>query len=952
MPHAGNRSDDDILVFGPFKLFMAKRELKHGDTPIAIGSRAIDLLIALVARAGQVVSHRDLMAQVWPGVTVEEANLRVHIAALRRALGDTGTNSRYISNVTGRGYTFVAPVERFYTERAPSQADVVPAAVHSNALPARVVQPVGRDETVRTLLAQLTMWRFISIVGPGGVGKTTVALTVAQASVQGFSGAVFFVDFSSVTDPRLVPGAVASSLGCTLHSHDPFPSLLGWLKDKRALLVLDNCESVVRAAAELAQRVIGAAPQVHILVTSREALRAEGEHVHILSSLDCPPEKPDLTAEEALRYPATQLFMDRAAAAGHRAKLADADAAVVARICRRLDGIALAIELAASRVGTHGIQGTEGLLDNRFGLAWKGRRTALPRHQTLTSMLDWSYRLLSAREKLILCRLSVCVGAFTAEAACEVAADGDTKDESIVNDLAGLLAKSLLSAMSTGGGATYRLLDITRSYASTKLEERGETDNVCRKHAMSFCRLLEHDATLQSEGEHDLSAYKPLVGNIRAALDWALSDRGEPAIGVKLAVSAVPLLIGLSLLSECGECCTRALALLPEEDRGSRAEMVLQEALSYSSMFTKGNSDEVRAALDRGLALAEKFKDANRQLHFLSGLNAFLYRTGDFRSALAVAGRAKAVAELANESAGMVTAEWMLGIAHHCVGDQAEAERHCQAGMITAVELAVFNPRFFRYDHRIRALVGLAGALWLRGYPRRALRTAQEAIDEAAVRNRPVSVCMSLYTAQAFFRAGALERARELAERLIEYAAQFALDPFRAVGIGLKAEFEIASGDVHAGVGRLREAIRLLQSEQHNVLYTIFCGALSEGLQNLGEYDEALIVANTAIDEAITSGAALELAELLRLKANVLASGTPANRAAALDVLDQSLRVAREQSALAYELRSATTLARLLSKEGQRLRAKQVLSPIYGRFTEGFDTPDLVSANVVLKGLE
>lgn len=885
MPHAGNRSDDDILVFGPFKLFTAKRELKHGDTPIAIGSRAIDLLIALVARAGQVVSHRDLMAQVWPGVTVEEANLRVHIAALRRALGDTGTNSRYISNVTGRGYTFVAPVERFYTERAPSQADAVPAAVHSNALPARVVQPVGRDETVRTLLAQLTMWRFISIVGPGGVGKTTVALTVAQASVQGFSGAVFFVDFSSVTDPRLVPGAVASSLGCTLHSHDPFPSLLGWLKDKRALLVLDNCESVVRAAAELAQRVIGAAPQVHILVTSREALRAEGEHVHILSSLDCPPEKPDLTAEEALRYPATQLFMDRAAAAGHRAKLADADAAVVARICRRLDGIALAIELAASRVGTHGIRGTGGLLDNRFGLAWKGRQ-------------------------------------------------------------------SLLSAMSTGGATYYRLLDITRSYASTKLEERGETDIVCRKHAMSFCRLLEHDATLQSEGEHDLSAYKALVGNIRAALGWALSDRGEPAIGVKLAVSAVPLLIGLSLLSECGECCARALALLPEEDRGSRAEMVLQEALSYSSMFTKGNSDEVRAALDRGLALAEKFKDANRQLHFLSGLNAFLYRTGDFRSALAVAGRAKVVAELANESAGMVTAEWMLGIAHHCVGDQAEAERHCHAGMIRAVELAVFNPRFFRYDHRIRALVGLAGALWLRGYPRRALRTAQEAIDEAAVRNRPVSVCMSLYTAQAFFRAGELERARELAERLIEYAAQFALDPFRAVGIGLKAEFEIASGDVHAGVGRLREAIRLLQSEQHNVLYTIFCGALSEGLQNIGEYDEALIVANRAIDEAITSGAALELAELLRLKANVLATGTPANRAAALDVLDQSLRVAREQSALAYELRSATTLARLLSKEGQRLRAKQVLSPIYGRFTEGFDTPDLVSANVVLKGLE
>jgi predicted ATPase len=798
------------------------------------------------------------------------------------------------------------------------------------------------------------MCRFVNIVGPGGVGKTTVALSVAHASVEGFSGAVFFVDLSSLTDPGLVATAVASSLGCTLHSHshDPFIPLLAFLRDQKLLLVLDGCEPVVEAAAELTERVVREAPRAHVLATSREALGVEGEQVHILNSLESPPEKSNLTAEEVLRYPATQLFMNRAVAAGYRGDLADRDAAIVAKICRRLDGIALAIELAASRTGSHGIRGTAELLDNRFGLAWKGRRTALPRHQTLTSMLGWSYRLLSERERRVLCRLSVFVGEFTAEAACLVAADEDQTDDRIIDAVAGLLAKSLISTTSTGGTTYYRMLDITRAYAMEKLEERGEKDDALRKHAVSFCGLLQQDTTLQSgNAESDLSKYIPHLGNVRAALEWALCEGGDPALGVELGALAAPLLIGLSSLDECRHYCERALTALSDEDRGSRTELILQEAMAYSSMFTRGNSGEVRAALERGLDLAVGSNDSTRQLNFLAGLNAFLYRTGDFRGALAIAQRASAVAQRAYDSAGLVMAEWMLGVVHHCVGNQTDAERHCQDGMIRAVELAVFNPKFFGYDHRIRALVGLAGTLWLRGYATRALRTAQQAIDEAAVRDRPVSVCISLYTTQVFFRAGSVERARELAERLIEYAARFALYPFHAVGTALKAELAIARGEVETGVGLLRQALGNLHSEQHNILYTVFSGALAEGLRKAGRSDEALVVVNGAIDQAISSGAALELSELLRLKAEVLAAGTQASRAAAVDVLKQSLRVAQEQTALAYQLRSATTLARLLSDEGHRDRAREILAPVYERFTEGFETPDLRVAHAVLKDL-
>jgi predicted ATPase/DNA-binding winged helix-turn-helix (wHTH) protein len=953
MPDMGDARANDVFEFGPFKLFVAERRLLKLDQSLTLGGRALELLIALLEQAGQIVSHEELIARVWPDVTVDDANLRVHIGALRKALGDGLDGVRYISNIAGRGYCFVGPVGHLPPVQTPSQVAASPAAPPSYRLPRPLNRMVGRDETVLTLVAQLMLRRFISIVGPGGVGKTTVALSVAHASIEGFSRAVYFVDLSSLTDPALVASAVASSVGCTmqLHSSDPFSSLLAFLKGRKLLLVLDNCEPVIDGAAELAERVVGEAPQAHVLATSREALRAEGEHIHILNSLEGPPEKVNPSAEDVLRYPATQLFMDRARAAGYRLELSDHEAAVVASICRRLDGIPLAIEFAASRAGSHGIRATAELLDNRFGLAWKGRRTGLPRHQTLTSMLDWSYRLLSEREKQVLCRLSVFVGEFTIQAACAVAREDDQNDEFVTDAIAGLLAKSLLSTTSVGGTTYYRLLEITRTYASVKLEERQGSEDAFRKHAISVCKFLQHEVA-NGYDESDMSVHGAHVPNVRAALDWASSGRGDPAICLELTASAAPLLIGLSLLDECRRYCERALAVLRDEDQGSKAEMLLHEAMSYSSMFTRGNSAQVRLALERGLALADRFNDRTRQLHFLAGLNSFLYRTGDFRGALAVARRASAVAHAANSGAGVVMAEWMLGIAHHFVGNQADAERHCQDGMIHAVELAVFNPKFFGYDHRVRALVGLAGALWLRGYADRALRTAQQAIDEAAARNQPVSVCMSLYTAQVFYRAGSVNRSRDLAERLIEYATRFSLEPYRAVGIALKAELAIAGGEVEDGLPLLREALAALHSDQHNVLNTIFSGALAEGLRKAGRSDEALMTVNGAIDQAIRTGATLELAELLRLKAEVVACGTHANADAVVDLLNESLKVAREQSALAYELRSATTLASLISQAGDRYRAKEIIMPVYSRFTEGFETPDLRAARALLDGLE
>jgi predicted ATPase/DNA-binding winged helix-turn-helix (wHTH) protein len=944
-----NSRTNDVVMFGPFKLFVTERLLKKGDEAVLIGGRALDVLITLVERAGEVISHKELIARVWPEITVERANLRVHIAALRKVLGDGLDGARYVSNVAGRGYCFVAAVVRYDVERPLAQMHAADIASPTRKLPARLSRMVGRDETVRTLMAKLMACRFVSIVGPGGVGKTTVAVAAAHALTEDFHGSVFFVDLGALADLRLVPTAVASALGFVTQAEDPMLDLLGFLGDRKVLLVLDNCEHVVDAAAELAERVVNEAPQTHILATTREALRSEGEHVDMLPSLETPPDHPGLSAAEALRYSAVQLFMERALVGGHRSELSDAEAPIVANICRRLDGMALAIELAASRVGSLGIRATAELLDNRFKVIWQGRRTALPRHQTLSSMLDWSYNLLSDLERQVLCRLSTFVGDFTIKAACEVAAEGEVDDALVTHAVTRLLEKSLISTTHFKQLTYYRLLDTTRAYALIKLASRGETDRAAQRHATAFCRYLKEDQSDQSgAGEGDSGEYALHIGNVRAAMDWALSDHGDGALAVELTTCAAPLFIRLSLLDECRRYCKRALAAIGETSRGTRTEMILLRALALSSMFTKGNTDEVRAAIERGLSLAENLNDRTHQLDLLAGLNIFLTRIGDFHGALAVAARANAVAQASNNAAGLVATEWMLGVSHHLAGNQSAAQRHCERGIIQAVELGAFNPKFFGFDHRIRALVALACALWLRGHAGHALRTAQQTIDEAAARGQPVSVCISLiYGALVFLWTGDLDHAASLVDRLIECAELHALAPYRAVGVGLKGAIAVARGQAEVGLELLREALAL-HSEQHNILLTVFAGALTQGLLKTGQVDEALLTISGAIGRAVGFGTNFHIAELLRLKAEVLAAAPQKDGAAVGDCLRESLRFAREQSALAYELRSATTLARLLSESGRQEEAKNILDPVYSRFTEGVDTRDLQLARGIL----
>jgi predicted ATPase/DNA-binding winged helix-turn-helix (wHTH) protein len=940
-----------VASFGLFRLFAVERQLKKGDAPVQLGGRALDTLIALVERAGDVVSQKELISRVWPDVTVEETNLRVHIASLRKALGDGHGGARYIVTIPGRGYSFVAPVTRSAPQPLTSKQTAI--SDRSQGLPPKLIRMIGRDDTIRALSTQLTMYRFISIVGAAGIGKTTVAISVAHMLSGGFNGAVFFVDLAALTDSKLVPTTIARALGLLVPTQDPLRSLSTFIGDKKILLVLDNCEHVIDSVATVAERVVGETPQAHVLTTSREALRVEGEHIHLLYALECPPDEKNLTAIEALKYPAVQLFMERAAASGHDAALSDIDAPTAAMICRRLDGIPLAIELAASRVGSLGIDGVAQLLGKRFGLIWHGRRTALPRHQTLNAMLDWSYKLLLPHERTVLDRLSVFVGEFTLEAARSVASDAETDDGVVIDAIASLLSKSLISTTASNGSTYYRLLETTRIFAQTKLAAPGEANRIAQRHAKFFSEFLQYDEIVQSRfGEHDLSAYAAHIGNARAALHWAFSGDGDVTLGVECAAWAAPLFIGLSLLEECGRWCERALADMDVTARGTRQEMILQQALALSLMYTSGNSDQARAAIERGLALEETFGDRRHQLQLLFGLYRLLMRLADFRGALAVAQRAATFAEAADDPTDLLIADFMVGTCYHFIGDQVEAQFYSERGIARAAEPDTLISNFFGFDQRIYPPVSLARTLWLRGFLDRARRIAKSAIDESLGRINPLSICNSLTSCSPIFLwSGDFRIAEDCIERLIEHAGRHSLEPYRAAGLGLKGALAIVQGELETGIVLIRGALEALTTVKLNLLLTDFMGALADGLRKRGQLEEALLTINRALERARDCGPTYDMAELLRIQAQILAAMPQHGRDSAINCLTEALAVAKAQSALALELRSTIALARLLAEGGQRDRVRNDLALVYSQFTEGFQTADMRAARELMEYL-
>jgi predicted ATPase/DNA-binding winged helix-turn-helix (wHTH) protein len=921
----------EVAAFGPFRLFPSARLLERDGKPVEIGGRALDMLIELVKEAGRVVGKAELMSAIWADTIVVDGVLRTHVYNLRKALGDGVGGARYVTSVAGRGYCFVAPVVRGTAEAMSPATSSASKLTHG--LPPRLARMAGRDDTVRMLTARLLEHRFVTILGAAGIGKTTVAVAVGHALRDDFGGAVRFVELGPLADPNLVAATVASALGVPLQNDEPLEGLQAFLQDKRVLLVLDNCEHVVDAAASLAERLFVRAPRVHMLTTSREALRVEGEHAHRLGPLETPTEYAGMSAETVQTFPAVQVFLERAAASGWSGDLKDDDVPIVAETCRRLDGVALAIELAASFVGECGLHGMAAVLDDRLRLLRQhGRRTAPPRQQTLHALIAWSYDRLREHERVVLRRLSVFVGAFAFDAAKAVILDRGDSGESLLEIMNELVAKSLLSASVEDGAVVYRLLETTRVYALERL-------------ALLFAERLEHPSEPKAPEPGRWLASD--LGNLRAAFEWSLSSPAGHSAGVRLAAAAAPLLLDRGLVTECHDVCRRALDALGPDDSGTLVELALRDAVAVSAMFsTRGMGDDVRSTLVRGLELARALGGGDREVRLLGLLHGFLIRTGDWSEALGVAKRSMAATHLA-ESAGTLRAHWMLALSHHCCGNHALAQEHCEAGLRLAATSREEPMMHFRVP---QVLLTLARTLWLRGKPDRAAAMAHQVIDEASSLQHPVDKCIALLLCEPLFVwRGDWADAERLLDVMDEHVERYSLTSHRGVAMGLRGELLVKTGRPREGCSLLRTAHSRLKAARNASHDTYVASALAEGLAATGSLDEALGTIEGAIDESRRRGGTWDQPELLRLKGSFLASRPTADPRAADETLHAAISLARHQGALALELRAATTLARERRRRGGGTDDVQELAAVYARFTEGMETPDLRAARLVFQ---
>lgn len=934
------------LRFGPFELNVAERSLKKANQALPLGGRAYDILVALLENAGEVVGKAELIARAWPDVTVEEGSLRVHLSALRKALGDGQFGNKYIANVQGQGYSFIAPVARL-----PADHDSGSASAGMPNLPPALGRMLGRNNVVLEIQGLLqTGQRLITILGAGGIGKTTVALSVGHRALADFSGAAFFVDLSTVNDQVHLIGAIASAVGLGPQLVDPKAALLNFLRPRKALIILDSCEHLIEKAADIAGHIFRNAPDIYLLATSREAFHVAGERVVGLCPLDCPPEQPGLTASEAIAYPAVRLFAERVSARRGEFSLRDDEAPMVAEICRKLDGIPLAIELAAGRAAVLGVGNTVARLGSRLDLLKFGRRTANPRHQTLIATLDWSHDHLSEIERVVLRRVAIFVGRFTLEAVLAVAEEVGIDESEISGALGNLVNKSLIGVWTESRGRFYRLLDTTRAYALEKLATSGERDSIARRHASFSIQMLESNPVNLFDLEFTeaaVDAVRDYLGNVRAALEWSFGPNGNDAAAIRLAATASQPLLAMSLLLECRTWMEKAIDRMPS-DCDPRHQMKIHAALALSLMYTEGNSDRVREAFHTALNFAQQHEDTHLHLSLLSGLSMYLHGLVDAAGTYELALRSVAAARKTGNPDDAAIADAMLGAAYCLRSDQRRAQQHLKRSLHGS--LRRFNASQYLFDLRSSSLSVLTHSFFFSGNLDQAADCTKMNIEEAARSGHPVGLCRALTNSmRLYFWIDDLEQIERSLAELEQTAERHSLAPARAVALGFRGRYLVRIGRMADGIQYLQESLEKLAIHRYDVVTSDLVSELTVSLAKQNARSEALALIDRSISAVIEANRLLRLPAFFLAKGSAFASGDVPEGLLAEEFFAKAMKQARQESALPFELRAGLELARIWIGRGEVQRARDLISPVYSRFSEGLTTPDLILARRILE---
>jgi predicted ATPase len=807
----------------------------------------------------------------------------------------------------------------------------------------------------------VSAYRVVTLTGPGGIGKTTLAIKAARGLLAEFDDGAWLVELGALADPALVPSTVAGVLGLKLDGDAiSVESVARAVDGRHLLLMLDNCEHMIDAAAKLIETFMRLCPRVTVLATSQEILRIDGEAVYRVPALDVPAPGQDAT-DHVLGHSAVELFV-------HRTKALDAgfspraeDLASIAAICRRLDGIPLAIEFAAARAAVLGVPQVAAGLHDRFALLTAGRRTALSRHRTLRATLDWSHELLPDAERRLLRRLAVFSAGFTAEAAAAVMQDAGLDDSAVMGGIANLVTKSLVALDKLDAAARWHLLETVRAYALEQLAEHGEADTVARHHARYFRDLFAPPDTGTGGGPSgdDLARHAREIDNVRAAIDWSFSPVGDSALGIDLTVAYAPIWLSLSLMAECRERCERALPHL-ERDVGAdaRNQMWLQIAVASALRVTMGQARRAQTLLATALDTAETLDDLDAQARALASLSGAHIYLGEHDKAWAAIERLKSIAERIGDPAIVLVADRLMGTNLVTMGRLREAERSL-ARVVQShalLEHKRLSAIWYPTDHRASARAMLARVLWLRGFAEKAVREAQASLDELRPTDHQLLICRALYLGICRIAPmiGDFAAAAQANARLMAAATTLNAPFWQTSGRFVEGKSLVERGDFANGLAVLRDAFDTCRQTGWRMSYPEFKCSLAVALVGLGQLDEALEAVNDGLETAGRDehGQRWYVPELLRTKGDItLRQGTAEAAAAAENCFLEAQSLAEEQGALFWELRIALSRARLLVTQGRHDAAREILAPVHGRFTEGFEITDMRAATSLLAAL-